>query len=61
MDGMDRVKQIEPLSISIDWYKAVNSIVKNQTRQPPTVIICGAKGAGKSTLCRFGSCHMLCL
>eukprot|EP01084_Bolivina_argentea_P201012 343641_1 len=53
MDGMDRVKKIEQLSISVDWCKAVNIIFENQTRHPPTVIVCGAKGVGKSTLCRY--------
>ncbi len=53
MDGMDRVKKIEQLNISVDWYKAVNCILEKKTRHPPTVIVCGAKGVGKSTLCRL--------
>ncbi len=58
MGGMDGVKKIEQLSISVDWCKAVGSIFENQTRHPPTVIVCGAKGVGKSTLCRLVPLHM---
>ncbi len=61
MDGMDRVKKVQPLNISKDWCTAVNSTFESQTRHSPTVIVCGAKGSGKSTLCRLVPLHLCCV
>jgi hypothetical protein len=49
---------VMPLSIPTEWIRAVDSAfpsskISHMNAPAPSVVVCGAKGVGKSTLCRY--------
>ena len=56
-EGID--KPLHAFDTDMEWQALASSILENSSASPPIVLVCGAKGSGKSSLARILCNHFL--
>ncbi|MCJ1308681.1 Polynucleotide 5'-hydroxyl-kinase grc3 [Agyrium rufum] len=47
------LRSLHALSVQADWKERIDRVVNDESQPNPIVLVCGAKGVGKSTFSRF--------